>query len=242
MKKSNTYIFLYASVMVVIVATVLSLVSTWLGPFQERNIEVAKKTDILKSVEKAERVREVDDRHSYIYEEYEKYIVETYVINHKGEIQDDIEAFDVDMRDEMRKPLEERNLPVFVSLINDDSYKYIIPMHGRGLWGPVFGYVALNDDFNTIYGIILDHESETPGLGAEISTSGFQERFKGKRLFDEDSEFISVKILAPSDSPVEGHSVDGISGGTMTTNGVEDMMYDVLSSYEDYFRERRKEQ
>ena len=145
-KGSNTYIFIYASAMVVIVAAVLSLVATILKPYQELNIEIAKKLDILRSVEKAEMASEVSDRNTYVEQEYDKYIVESYVINHLGERQDDLDAFTVNLRDELRKPLEMRNLPIFVSRNDDGSSNYIIPVHGRGLWGPIFGYVALEDD------------------------------------------------------------------------------------------------
>ncbi len=240
MKKGNTYIFLYASGMVIIVAAVLSVASILLRPYQERNIETAKRTDILKSVDKARELREAENRFQYIEEEFERYITDSYVINHRGEIQEDVDAFEVNMREEMRKPAEERNLPVFVCTHDDGTLSYIIPLHGRGLWGPLFGYVALEEDFNTIFGIILDHESETPGLGAEISESAFQEQFRGKRIFDEDMEFVSVKVIRAADPPIEGHSVDGISGGTITSQGVEEMLYDVLINYIDYFKERKK--
>lgn len=227
--------------MVIIVAAVLSTASILLRPYQERNIETAKRTDILMSVDKAQEIRQAENRFEYIEEEFERYITESYVINHRGDIQEGVDAFEVNMREEMRTPPEERNLPIFVCTHDDGSNSYIIPMHGRGLWGPVFGYVALEEDFNTIYGIILDHESETPGLGAEIATGSFQEQFRGKRIFNEDMEFVSVKVLRTSDPPIEGHSVDGISGGTITSQGVEDMLYDVLINYTDYFKERKKE-
>ncbi len=227
--------------MVVIVAAVLSTASILLRPFQERNIETAKRTDILMSVDKAQEIRQAENRFEYIEEEYERYITESYVINHRGNIQEGVDAFEVNMREEMRKPAEERNLPIFVCTHDDGSNSYIIPMHGRGLWGPVFGYIALEEDFNTIYGIILDHESETPGLGAEIAGESFQEQFRGKRIFDEDMEFVSIKVIRPADPPIEGHSVDGISGGTITSQGVEEMLYDVLINYVDYFKERKKD-
>ncbi len=239
MKQSNTYIFLYSSAMVVIVAAVLSVVATVLRPYQELNIEIAKKLDILRSVDKAEQVSEVRDRNAYVEEEYERYIVDSYVIDYLGERQEDVDAFAVNMRDEMRKPLEERNLPVFVARDDDGRENYIFPVHGRGLWGPLFGYVALEDDFNTIFGVILDHESETPGLGAEISAPFFEERFRGKKLFDDEGEFVSVRITKPGTVPPGDHNVDGISGGTITSKGVEEMLYDVLGSYKRYLENRK---
>lgn len=239
MKQSNTYIFLYASAMVILVAAVLSVVSTVLKPYQELNVEIARKTDILKSVDKAQMLSEVRDRNSYIEGEYDKYIVDSYVINHLGARQEGIDAFGVNVRDELRKPHEQRNLPVFLARDEDGKENFIIPVHGRGLWGPIFGYVALDEDYNTISGVIFDHASETPGLGAEINTPAFESQFRGKKLFDDSGEFISVSVLKTGVPHVPDHSVDGISGGTITSKGVEEMLYEVLSSYENYFRNQK---
>lgn len=241
MKDSNTYIFIYASVMVVVVAAVLSAVSTLLKPYQDLNIEMARKLDILRSIEKAEGVAEADNRNAYIDEEYDKYIVDSYVINHLGEIQEEIDAFGVRVREENRKPVEERNLPVFVGRDEAGEY-FIIPVYGRGLWGPVFGYVALEDDYNTIFGVIFDHESETPGLGAEISTAAFENQFKGKKLFDEDNEFVSIQVIKPGTVPLDEHRVDGVSGGTITGRGVDEMLRDTLGAYVEYFRKQKNQE
>jgi Na+-transporting NADH:ubiquinone oxidoreductase subunit C len=242
MKESNTYIFIYASAMVIIVAAVLSAVSTLLKPYQDLNIEMARKLDILMSVEKAGRLAEADDRTAYINEEYEKYIIDSYVINHRGEIQEDLEAFEVNVREENRKPVEQRNLPIFAARHDDGSESYIIPVYGRGLWGPVFGYIALEDDYNTIFGVIFDHEGETPGLGAEINTQAFQNQFKGKRIFNEEGEFVSIDVVKPGTVPLNEHRVDGISGGTITGNGVDAMLENSLGSYVAYFRKQKNQE
>ncbi len=240
-QSSNTYIFLYASAMVVIVAALLSVVATVLRPYQELNIEIAKKLDILKSVEKAGMISEVRDRNAYVEEEYDRYIVDSYVINHRGERQADVDAFTVNVRDELRKPLEQRNLPIFVSRDDEEREKYIFPVHGRGLWGPVYGYVALEEDYNTIFGVTFDHDSETPGLGAEINTPAFQNQFKGKKIFDEAGEFVSVNVIKPGSASLTEHRVDGISGGTITSQGVDEMLEEVLGSYENYFRKQKNQ-
>jgi Na+-transporting NADH:ubiquinone oxidoreductase subunit C len=243
MKESNTYIFIYASAMVIIVAAVLSAVSTLLKPLQDLNIEMARKLDILMSVEKAGLVAQADDRTAYINEEYERYIVDSYVINHRGELQENLIAFDVNVREENRKPVEQRNLPIFVARHDDGSESYVIPVYGRGLWGPVFGYIALEEDYNTIFGVILDHESETPGLGAEISTPAFENQFKGKRLFDEQGEFVSISVIKPGGGvPLNEHRVDGVSGGTITGNGVDAMLRNTLTAYVEYFRKQKNQE
>lgn len=240
MKDSNTYIFLYASAMVIVVAAVLSAVSTILKPYQDLNIELTRKLDILRSVEKAQDVGVVPDRRAYIEEEYESYIVDSYVIDHQGEIQEDLVAAELNVRNELRQPLQERNLAIYVARIDGREY-FVIPVFGRGLWGPVFGYVALEDDYNTIFGVIFDHESETPGLGAEISTPPFEDQFKGKRLFDDDGEFVSIQVIKSGTAPLTDHRVDGVSGGTITGQGVEAMLRDALGSYVEYFRKQNPE-
>lgn len=240
MKQTNTYIFLYASIMVLAVAAILSVASMVLKPYQERNVEIAKKLDILSSVGKAADLGSVPNKNVYVEQEYEKYIKESFVINSAGERVEGIDAFRVKLNEEVRKPVELRNLPVYVAQHEDNTVNYIIPVLGRGLWGPLRGYVALNDDFNTIFGVIFDHDKETPGLGAEINTSLFEDQFRGKQIFNENGEFISIRVQKAGLPPYGNSSVDGISGGTITSQGVDLMLKDVLSSYETYFKSQMK--
>lgn len=240
MKQTNTYIFLYASGMVLIVAAILSVASMLLKPLQERNVEIAKKLDILRSVGKAADVGSAPSKNIYVEAEYEKYIRESFVISSSGERLEGADAFSVNLKEEFNKPLDQRRLPIYVAQHDDGSLNYIIPLLGRGLWGPIRGYVALNEDFNTIYGAIFDHDKETPGLGAEINTAHFQEQFRGKQIFDEKGEFVSIKVQKAGLPPVGNHSVDGISGGTITSVGVDLMLKDVLGSYQTYFKSQKK--
>ena len=147
---SNTYIFVFSLIMVTIVAVLLSFVSTQLKPLQMMNMEIEKKQDILRSVGKAEQVSEVDNKNTYIEEEFGKYISESYVVDFDGK-QLDEDAFEItlNLNVEIRKPQEERNYPVFIYTENGER-NYVIPVRGKGLWGPVWGYVALGSDLNTI--------------------------------------------------------------------------------------------
>lgn len=132
----------------------------------------------------------------------------------------------------------ERQLPVYICSKEGNTY-YVLPLQGKGLWGPIWGYVALEDDMNTIYGAVFDHKSETPGLGADINKPFFQDTFKGKKLYTETMEFNSIEIVkggAPADAL---HKVDGISGGTITSKGVEAMLYDCLVGYQNFFDAKR---
>jgi len=237
--QSNTYTFLYAAIMVVVVAALLSFAAMSLKPMQDKNVEVEKKKSILSSVSLGLDADEQENKNSYIESLYDKYIVDSYVVNSKGEKVKG-EAFTVDLKKELDKPVESRKLPVFVSKQDDGTKNFIIPVRGKGLWGPIWGYVALKNDYNTIVGASFDHKSETPGLGAEISTTEFEQQFVGKKLFNKDNEFVSVDVVkggAPDDDP---HAVDAISGGTITSNGLDAMLEDNLGSYVTYFKQHQK--
>lgn len=112
-------------------------------------------------------------------------------------------------------------------------------MRGAGLWGPIWGFVSLNSDMNTIYGANFDHQGETPGLGAEISTSWFQERFEGKEIYNEQGELISIIVTKPGQEAPPVHSVDGISGGTITSKGLQDMLLDDFSNYKEFLNKKK---
>jgi Na+-transporting NADH:ubiquinone oxidoreductase subunit C len=235
---SNMYIFLFSTAMVTIVAVLLSFVSEQLRPIQEKNVEVEKKLDILRSVGEADSLNEVKkkDKDTYIEEEYHKNITNSFVISSSGELKKDMDAFAVDMKVELDKPEEERNLPIFVYTAEDSTIKYIFPLRGTGLWGPIWGYIALYDDYNTIYGAIFKHSKETPGLGAEINESWFQEQFENKTIFDENGNFVSVEVVKGGAKPDDPHAVDAISGGTITSKGLENMLKVCLGNYVQYLK------
>ena len=215
--------------MVIVVATLLSVAAITLQPFQKKNIEINKKQNILTSIN-------IESTSKNAEALYERYILENFVINSKGEVKDSVNAFTIDMKKELAKSLEERNLPVFISSL-EDTKQYIIPVYGKGLWGPIWGYVSLKNDLSTIYGANFAHKGETPGLGAEIDTKDFQSRFFGKEIFNPQGQFVSVSILKGGTAdPNSKYEIDGISGGTITSNGVDAMLKDCLSSYEPYFK------
>ncbi|MDX9846468.1 MAG: NADH:ubiquinone reductase (Na(+)-transporting) subunit C [Tenuifilaceae bacterium] len=237
-KQSNLYIFLYSSVMVIIVAALLSLASTALKPFQQKNIETEKRLDILKSVGRASEVATAASKHEYVGNEFAQVIVEQLVVNRKGNRVKGVDPFTVDLKVEFAKPANEQTLPVFVAKLDDGSLKYILPLLGRGLWGPIWGYISLNDDFNTVYGASFAHKSETPGLGAEIANADFQEQFKGKQIFS-DSKFVSITVVKGGAQPNDVHGVDAVSGGTITSVGLEVMIKDCLTGYQEFFKKSK---
>jgi Na+-transporting NADH:ubiquinone oxidoreductase subunit C len=231
MNKSNTYIFIYSTVMVVAVASLLALAATVLKPFQLKNLEIAKKMEILHSVDKGWDAGSADNKNKYVESEYAKYISETFVLSTAGDTIPDRVAFEVDATAEMKKDSVSRVYPVFMCTKDDGSLNYIFPVLGKGLWGPIWGYVALGVDLNTITGVFFDHQGETPGLGAEINTRLFQKQFLSKKIFDAAGTYTSVKVLKGNEPKIPEHSVDAISGGTITSKGLEATIFVSMKNY-----------
>ncbi len=241
---SNTYIFLFSAGLVILVAAVLAYVSESLKPFQELNAEIEKKQDILRSVGKAEDANKAVDKNTYIIDEYAKFIKKSIVVNSKGEVLEGKDAFIIsgNLKLELSKPPDQRDLPIFIYTDEQNQIRYVIPVRGKGLWGPIWGYVAINDDFNSVYGAVFDHKGETPGLGAEIRDTKFQIAFKNKKLFNESGKFISIEVVKGGTKKDNPYGVDAISGGTITSKGVQNMLFDCIGPYESYFKSQMKHQ
>jgi Na+-transporting NADH:ubiquinone oxidoreductase subunit C len=231
-KQGNKYTFLYASAMVIIVATVLAFVSEALNPIQKQNEKEAKMIDILRSVEIESTTQNVADK-------YQKYIGDNvFIVNYEGDRQnvDAGAAFNIDLSKEIRKLLSDRQYPVYECHLDNDEIKYILPVRGKGLWGPIWGYIALNEDKNTIFGATFDHKGETPGLGAEIANESFQQQFKGKTIFNNNGELVSIEVAKGSVGDDAPHGVDAISGGTITSQGLEAMLMDYFTGYKAFLK------
>ena len=219
-KQGNTYTFLYSVVLVVVVAALLSIVSLSLQPRQNENRQNEKRQNILSAIH-------ISSTAANSAELFDKYIKEQFIINSKG---DRIEgkAFDVNIEKQYNLPVEKRELPVFVANV-DGATKYILPIYGAGLWGPIWGYISLDDNKDTVYGTYFSHASETPGLGAEIATEHFQNEFVGKKTLEDGSIALGVVKNGKVEKPE--YQVDGISGGTITSVGVDAMLKTCLNSY-----------
>jgi len=226
--------------MVTIVAVLLTFVSMSLKPRQQMNIETEKKDNILTTVGVTGEAVGVD-KNTFISDEFKKYITDSYCVDYNGD-KVDADAFEVtlNLEEEIRKPREERNYPVFVYTGDDGTERYVVPVRGRGLWGPIWGYIALESDLNTIAGTVFDHEGETPGLGAQIATVPFEKEFDGKTIFNDAGEFVSIMVVKGGADPSDKHGVDAISGGTITSKGLEAMLSDCLTGYVAYFKELAK--
>ncbi|MBK8558124.1 MAG: NADH:ubiquinone reductase (Na(+)-transporting) subunit C [Lewinellaceae bacterium] len=221
---------MYAAGLSVITAIILAFTSEALKPAQEANVALEKKSNILRSVR-----LELTDRNA-IESTYNGHI-QALVVDNKGEVLSDVKPDEIELRKEVAKPEADRRLPLYVYTGDNQEKYYILPMSGTGLWGPIWGYLSIEGDFNTVHGAFFDHKSETPGLGAEIAEKPFQDQFPGKKIMSDNNQFVSVHVLKVTDKFDGGaeHRVDGISGGTITSRGTDDMLRNCLSPYIPYF-------
>jgi len=235
---SNRYITIYTLIMTLVVSIVLAFTVTGLKPFHDAAEAVFKKRDLLSAIEDQlpKKLAAMSD------EEVLKLFdskMEQVVIDAQGEVMQGITAEKVDMAAEEKKPADQRHYPLFI--YNGDKGKiYLMSVRGNGLWDKISGYIALKDDLNTIAGASFSHVAETPGLGAEIKDNpNFPKQFIDKKLLNEQGEYVSVKVVKGGvKDPL--HEVDGISGATITSTGVSEMLVRGLEVYLPYFEAQKK--
>ncbi|MDE7381119.1 MAG: NADH:ubiquinone reductase (Na(+)-transporting) subunit C [Muribaculaceae bacterium] len=224
-RQSNLYTILYSALLVLAVGIVLALVYQVLRPAQEENIANDTKRQILAAA------RLTPSEGESISTLYNDHITRSFIVNSNGEIvKSDIAPFDVDVAAEIKKPDNERLLPVFECSTSNGT-KYILPVYGAGLWGPIWGYIAFDNNGNTIYGAYFAHQGETPGLGAEIEKPAFSNQFQGKQIFSGTGAFESVAVVKTGREPADKPYVHAISGGTITSQGVQAMLANSLEPY-----------
>lgn len=219
--------------MVIIVAVFLSLAATLLQPRQTKNIEIDKKKGMLESIGVSSVPQTTEEL-------YDKHVTGSFVITNNGEEVPGVDAFNIDVRAEQRKPLEQQYLPVFNAQTDNGEQLIILPLQGKGLWGPIWGYISIESDMNTIFGATFDHKGETPGLGAEINTPDFEVMFQGKKLY-ENNEFVSIGVLKGGARDDDPHNVDAISGGTITSKGLQKMLLEGIGKYNKFLTVNKSE-
>lgn len=225
-KNSNIYIVCYIIVMVVLVGSALAYTAMSLRDRQQENIDRDKMRQILAALH-------ITVPKDSIKDEYNKVVAHSLVTDMAGTTVD-ADAFTVDVAAQVKKPDSERLLPVYVAEAAGET-RYVVPVYGAGLWGPIWGYVAFDSDGSTIYGAYFDHQGETPGLGAEIAKPAFSDQFDGKKMFL-DGRFIPVAVVKKGQKYTAGEYVDGVSGGTITSKGVSAMLHDCLLPYETFLK------
>ena len=192
---------------------------------QDANVALDKKKQILNSL----NIRDLNDAQADA--KYKEVVVADRVIDEKGKMLlpgttgGEDAGFKLESKD-----YKEGKLALYICRVNGET-KYVIPVYGMGLWGPISGYIALNADKSTIYGVYFNHESETAGLGAEIKDNkAWQEKFQGKKLFKNgDDKAIALSVEKKVEDPTT--QVDAVTGATLTSNGVRDMLHEALGKY-----------
>ena len=220
---SNSYTIIYASVMVVVVAFLLAFVNSSLKETQTKNIELDTKKQILTSLNaSAEDLKDAEAA-------FAKYQMKDMLLQADGTLSEYTEKkFPTSFEKEAK---ENNRLHVFVANVNGET-KYVFPVYGAGLWGAIWGYVALNNDKDTVYGVYFSHASETPGLGAEIASAAFQGQFPGKKTIENGE--VALGVVKNGKVEKAEYQVDGISGGTITSVGVNDMLKHCLTEYKSF--------
>lgn len=226
-RNSNAYTFIFAIIMVVIVAAVLAFTATTLKPLQAENVKNEKMQNILSTIGV-----NVDRHHAS--DKFKEYIKQELALRADGSIDETVDAFKLNLQKEIKKDNDKQDYPIYIAEKDGQKY-YIIPLYGAGLWDAIWGYVALESDKNTIFGASFDHKGETPGLGAEINQSWFEDQYIGKTIMEGDT-FVSVKAIKGGAPAGDMHDVDAISGGTITSDGVTKMVEERLKNYLPYLK------
>ncbi|MFZ1705737.1 MAG: NADH:ubiquinone reductase (Na(+)-transporting) subunit C [Saprospiraceae bacterium] len=245
---STSYIIRFTLVMTFIVALVLSLLVSGLKETHTENESVYNKKGILSAVS-LQLGKNIDAMTNTEVQDLFTNKIQQKVINMKGELltPEQIKAatgytsaVDIDFGKESKKPEAERVLPVFTFKADDNKEYNILYVRGKGLWDEIWGYIAFEQDLNTISGQAFDHKGETPGLGAEIKDNkNWYMQFTGKKLYNKEQKFTSVSVVKGGIKNPD-HQVDAISGATITGNGVDEMMKRGLKYYEPYILKNKK--
>ena len=231
-RDSNAYTFLFATLMVLVVASALAFTASSLKDLQASNVRKEKMQNILATIgietdrEQAEKL-------------YNEYIISELSLTSSGDVDQEVQAFEIKLNNELKKPVDEQRFPLYEASVQGTKY-YIVPLRGAGLWNAIWGYIALKEDKNTIQGAVFDHTGETAGLGAEITQQWFQDRFVGEKVFNKEGKLVGINVSKtnndPKDTDKDDPEVDAISGATITGDGVTAMIIERLTHYLPYLK------
>ena len=227
----NSYIIIYSAVLVIVVAFLLAYIFQALKPMQDVNVALDKKKQILAAL----NIRELGDVESA--EKYKEVVKADMIVDANAQVVEAGEqggenaAFKLNSADYKAGKLAVYDCEV------DGKKKYVIPVYGMGLWGPIWGYIALDDDKNTVFGAYFNHDSETAGLGAEIKDSkAWQDQFIGKKIFLADGQKIAIAVKKKSDVKNPASECDAVTGATLTSDGVSLMLQDCFAKYVNFLK------
>ncbi len=222
---SNVYTVVYAAVMVIVVAFLLAFISSSLKKTQEANVANDTKGQILTALRMDKAAIDVE---KVFGEKVQDMLFKDGELVPYGSDKEFLTAYGQEIKN--------GNLHVFVA-DTEDGVKYVLPVTGRGLWGGLWGYIALDEDRQTVYGAYFYHESETAGLGARIGEAEFRDRFQGKNVFADGQDGVALTVVkagAVKDDTVE---VDGVTGATLTSKGVAEMVQSGLQAYAEFINQ-----
>ena len=220
---SNTYTVIYSIILVVVVAAVLAFAAMFLKPTQDANV----KKDTIGQILTAATVTGEDILATY-RQEIEAAILVDLEGNKVGEL--DIESCEVYGNADLKKQIaaEQKALPVYIF----KNGITVVPCYGAGLWGPIWGYIGLEKDLQTIKAVCFGHKGETPGLGAKIADEpAFAEGFVGKTI---GAGEILFEVAKPANRQTENNGVDAISGATITCQALGKTLNQWFGFYKNY--------
>ncbi|MBK7342947.1 MAG: NADH:ubiquinone reductase (Na(+)-transporting) subunit C [Saprospiraceae bacterium] len=237
---STNYIIRFVLIMTTLAALVLASLNTILGPKHAMNEKIYNKRAILAAVKDhldGAKLEEMSDKQ---VEEIFKSSIKQEVLNMSGDVVEGQVAETIDLAKEKKKPESDRLLPLYIYANQAGEQYYIVSVRGSGLWDEIWGSIALEKDLRTVAGASFDHKGETPGLGAEIKDNpAFPDQFPGKKIIDDQGTYTSVIVKkGGATNPV--NEVDAISGATVTSNGVTEMLYRGINYYQPYFSKLEK--
>jgi Na+-transporting NADH:ubiquinone oxidoreductase subunit C len=243
-QQSNTYIIVFSLILTAVLGGLLSGASQILGPTQKKARDLDTKKQILGAVMPMDDIKAMEPEAiiklygEVISSEVADYQGNILTTNEKGE---PMVAENVNVEKNYKKSVEERQYPVFKYHKPgqaDNVEAYIVPVFGAGLWDAIWGFMALNTDIESVKGITFSHRGETPGLGARITEAGVQARYKDKTFVDQNGNIVSLDMVKGENNPeskLGPHKVDGMSGATLTANGVNAMLNNYYGYYQNYF-------
>ncbi|HBA84356.1 MAG TPA: NADH:ubiquinone reductase (Na(+)-transporting) subunit C [Verrucomicrobia bacterium] len=233
MQKGNTYTLVFTAIICVACSILLASSAVLLKEKQDTQSELDRKRNVLKAFD----IATVDEQGNKLGEEeinryFTEHISEVFIDPKTGQLIEDAQNQEADDR-----------LPLYVWKDSDEVSKYAFPVSGKGLWSTIYGYMALDKDAQTIVGLTFYRDGETPGLGGEVGKDWFQDQFKDKKVFKDGSlqrlEVVKGKVTDKYPAGND-HAVDGISGATLTGDGLNHFLNADLEKYEKYFKGIRR--
>ena len=230
---NNKYVFILT--ISIMCSLFLSLASQGLKPLKDKNVEIDKKKNILNAVG-----LDITELTNNDIDNYFSSNIDTLIIDLEGNVISSLSVIDLESKESNQSGEVKyfNNNKEFLPLYIDNSKNAIVlPISGKGLWSTLFGYFAIDsNNYSTVKGITFYKHKETPGLGGEVSKKWFQENFIGKEIY-RDNILNSIKVAKAGYADKNNlYEVDGISGATITSNGVSDFLKRDLNRYEKYFK------